>query len=72
METEIQPYEFGILRILDCGFAIHELIPPHPDKILIGYGMNFSFDVQEGWVEYLVIAEFKHSDNNETFCQVMC
>jgi hypothetical protein len=67
MENEIQPYSFGIIRILDCGFSIQELIPPDPDKILIGYGMNFAFDVQEGWIEYLLKAEFKHSDKNLTF-----
>lgn len=67
MENENKPFEFGIIRILDCGFSIQELITPDPDKILIGYGMNFVFDVKEGWVEFVLKAEFKHSDNNETF-----
>jgi len=67
MENGIQPYSFGIIRILDCGFSIQELIPPDPDKILIGYGMNFLFDVQEGWIEFVLKAEFKHSDHNQTF-----
>ena len=29
--------------------------------------MNFAFDIQEGWVEFVLKAEFKHSDNNSTF-----
>lgn len=67
MENNIKPIEFGVIRILDCGFLIQELIPPDPDKILIGYGMNFLFDVDEGWLEFVLKAEFKHADNNITF-----
>ena len=67
MEKEDQPFSFGIIRILDCGFAIQELIPPDEDKIKMGYGMNFVFDVNTSWIEFIVSVEFKHADNDLTF-----
>jgi len=67
METEIQPFIFGIIRILDCGFAIQELVDFKDDNIKIGYGMNFQYSMEHDWIEYVVKAEFKETEKNHTF-----
>ncbi len=67
MENETVPFEFGILRILDCGFLIEELIDIGDHNIKMGYGMNFSFSSKNNWVEFVIKAEFKHSESGITF-----
>lgn len=67
MERQLPPFDFSILRILDCGFTINELVAIEKDKIKIGYGMNFQFDVENNWIEYVVKAEFKHTETDFTF-----
>ena len=46
MEKEIQPFQFGILRILDCGFMVEEAILPEL-TMDIGYGMTLVYSVEE-------------------------
>jgi hypothetical protein len=67
MAKELPPFEFGIMRILDCGFMIEELISPEPGKIKIGYGMNFLFDVPANWIQFLIKVNFQDSDTGNEF-----
>ena len=55
---EVKPFQFGVLRILDCGFFIEEAISDDL-TIDIGYGMNFIYDIENNWVQFNVKAELK-------------
>jgi hypothetical protein len=66
-DKQVKPFGFDISRILDCGFGIEELITPEIDKVDIGYGMNFVFDVKNSWVRIGIRTDFKTKDTNQTF-----
>ena len=66
MEKETPPLEFGILRILDCGFSIEELIGNEPN-IDIGYGMSFVFSVENNWIQFAIRTDFKQVDTDIIF-----
>ncbi|WP_295653688.1 hypothetical protein [uncultured Mucilaginibacter sp.] len=60
MEGQPVLFEFGILRILDCGFAINEQVDiVENEPVNIGYGMNFVYNSSENWVEFVVKAEYR-------------
>jgi len=67
MENKEPVLEFGIERIQDMGFQIYETIPPSLDSIGLGYGMNFVFDIENNWVEFLVKAQFDNLKTMDTF-----
>jgi hypothetical protein len=67
MEKEEQPFFYGILRILDCGFMIEEGIEPDIAGMKIGYGMNFLFDVDNNWIDYLLRVDFRDEKTGITF-----
>ena len=67
MEKETPEFTYGIIRILDCGFGIQELISPELDKITVGYGMNFGINTEENWVQYVIKADFMDSETNSVF-----
>ncbi|MVN21088.1 hypothetical protein [Mucilaginibacter arboris] len=64
---ELPPFQFSIMRILDCGFMIEEAISPENNNIQIGYGMSFTFDTQNDWIEYLIRTDFREKDSNIKF-----
>jgi len=66
METQVKPFEFGISRILDCGFLIEEAVLPDP-VVNIGYGMNFVYNTEENWVQFGVRSDFKQPETEITF-----
>jgi len=59
--------EFSIQRIQDCGFLINEVVDPNFANIRIGYGMEFTFNVDEGWMRYLIKVEFADADSKIVF-----
>ncbi|RKR84840.1 hypothetical protein BDD43_5093 [Mucilaginibacter gracilis] len=67
MDTEYPPFEFGISRIVDCGFMIEEAVKAEPNKVRLGYSMNFLFDVPNSWIQFNVRADFQHSETGITF-----
>jgi hypothetical protein len=66
MEREFQQFEFNIIRILDCGFAIEELIGNEP-SMNIGYGMSFVFSNEKDWIQFTIRADFKQNNTNIIF-----
>jgi hypothetical protein len=67
MEKEEQPFFYGILRILDCGFQVEEAIEADIDAMKVGYGMNFLFDVDNNWIDFLIRADFRDEKTGITF-----
>lgn len=67
MEKTLPPFRFEIIRILDCGFMIEEMITPEPGNVDVRYGMNFVFDVQNSWIQYGIRCDFKDVSTNQNF-----
>ncbi|HSY62430.1 MAG TPA: hypothetical protein VK796_11160 [Cytophaga sp.] len=67
MDKQQSLFGFEVMRILDCGFSIEEAINPQPGNVLIGYGMNFVFDVENSWVQYGIRADFKDNETKQSF-----
>lgn len=68
MENKVEkPFGFGIERILDSGFFIREQVNVDENKIKLGYGMIFLFDIPNSWVEYVITANFKDTDTDISF-----
>jgi hypothetical protein len=67
MEKENPPFFYGILRILDCGFQVEEAIEPDIVGMKVGYAMNFLFDVDNNWIEYLIRVDFSDEKTGITF-----
>jgi hypothetical protein len=65
--SESPPFFYGILRILDCGFQVEEAIEADIDAMQIGYGMNFLFDVDNNWIDFVIRADFKDVKTGITF-----
>jgi len=57
MLKELPAFEFGIARILDCGFSIEEAHNPE-DGLQIGYGMSFLFDPTNSWIQFNIRVDF--------------
>ncbi len=64
---ETPPFFYGILRILDCGFQVEEGIQADIDAMQIGYGMNFLFDVDNNWIDFVIRVDFKDVKTGITF-----
>lgn len=67
MEKEYPPFEYGIARILDCGFSLEEGIDVKSDNIQYGYGMNFIFSVEESWIQFVIRTDFKDGTTKNSF-----
>lgn len=67
MPNEEPEFGFVIERVLDCGFAIQESINPEEGKMQIGYGMTFLFSADEGWVQFILKANFKNTEVDQLF-----
>jgi len=67
MENELPPFYYGIMRILDCGFTIEEAINPDASTMLIGYGMNFLFDIPASWIMFGIRVDFKEANTGAVF-----
>jgi hypothetical protein len=66
MDKESNPFEFGIIRILDCGFMIEEAIPNEPN-MEIGYGMHLVYDIENNWFQINIKADFKQPTSGIIF-----
>jgi len=67
MENETNVFAFDVVRVLDCGFSIEEMIDPTDGNIQTGYGMNFTFDVENSWVQMIVRVDLNTIDTDKTF-----
>jgi len=67
MQKELPPFYYGIMRIIDCGFAIEEAVNPDIEAVQIGYGMNFLFDSTADWIMYGIRADFKDAKTGVIF-----
>jgi hypothetical protein len=67
MENKQPVFGFEVIRILDCGFTIEETITPKPGNVLVGYGMNFVYDVQNSWIQYGVRADLRDNETKQSF-----
>jgi hypothetical protein len=66
MENKIQPLEFGILKILDCGFTIEESFLDEPN-IEIGYAMHLVYDIENNWFQINVKVDFLYPQTGNVF-----
>lgn len=65
---EAQPQlEFSIQRIQDCGFLVDEVVDTDKSDILLGYGMDFRFHVEENWMRYLIKIDFTDANTKTVF-----
>ncbi len=64
---QLPVFGFQITRILDCGFFVEEAINVIIENAQIGYVMNFSFSIENNWIEYLVRTDLREKDSNATF-----
>ncbi|MES2111363.1 MAG: hypothetical protein V4577_21585 [Bacteroidota bacterium] len=67
MENELPQFRFNILRILDSVFFVEEGYNPKPEDVKINFGMGFHFDVEEGWVQYNIRADFSAGEIEKQF-----
>jgi hypothetical protein len=67
MENKGLQIDFRIVRILDLGYFINETVNVNQDNIKLGYGMDFSLDVTQNWIEFIVSVEFKDEETGITF-----
>jgi hypothetical protein len=67
MENESPQLFFSILRILDCGFIFEEAIQADISDMKIGHGMNFFFDIDNEFIDYLVRIDFIDAKTGLTF-----
>lgn len=65
MEKDIPQFLFSVSRILDSAFSVDEMAVPELTKLIVGYGMNFGFNIQGNWVEYSIRADFKEKGSEE-------
>lgn len=67
MDDKLPVLGFQIIRILDCGFFVEELIKVDFENAQIGYAMNFSFSIEDSWIEFLIRVDLKEKISNATF-----
>lgn len=67
MDDKLPILGFQIVRILDCGFFIEESINVDFENAQIGYAMNFSFSIENNWIEFIIRVDLKEKSSNATF-----
>jgi len=62
-QNKTPEFAFNVQRILDCGFVVEEAIFPELNDTLLGYGQGFYFNIEEGWVQFTLRADFSKELN---------